>query len=62
MNMLLYPAEAALPSDGTFEAITVAYPDANVDVFGFELHWMIIYFALSIVFAFVLRGPFGVTI
>ena len=62
LNELIYPAEASLPSDGTIEAITVTYAEANVDVFGFELHWMIVYFALSIVFAFILRGPFGVTI
>ncbi len=53
---------SSLPSDGTIEAITVTYPDANIDVFGFELHWMIVYFVLSILFAFILRGPFGVTI
>lgn len=62
LNELIYPAEASLPSDGTIEAITVTYPEANVDVFGFELHWMIVYFGLSMLFAFILRGPFGVTI
>ena len=62
LNELIYPAEASLPSDGTIEAITVTYPEANVDIFGFELHWMIVYFVLSILFAFILRGPFGVTI
>ena len=30
--------------------------------FGFELHWMIVYFVLSIAFAFLLRGTFKVTI
>ena len=62
LNELIYPAESSLPSDGAIESITVTYPEANVDVFGFELHWMIVYFVLSIVFAFILRGPFGVTI
>lgn len=62
LNELIYPAEPSLPSDGAIEAITVTYPDANIDVFGFELHWMIVYFVLSILFAFILRGPFGVTI
>ena len=62
LNELIYPAESSLPSDGAIESITVTYPDANVGVFGFELHWMIVYFVLSIVFAFILRGPFGVTI
>lgn len=64
LNELLYPAEPALPRDGPIESITVTYPEAEVSVgvFGLEMHWMIIYFVLSMVFAFALRGPFGVTI
>ena len=61
LDELLYPAEPPLPSS-PFESIAVTYPEANVDVFGFELHWMIVYFALSIAFAFLLRGTFKVTI
>lgn len=61
LDELLYPAEPPLPSSA-FESIAVTYPEANVDVFGFELHWMIVYFALSIAFAFLLRGTFKVTI
>ena len=64
INELIYPAEPALPRDGPIESITVTYPEAEVSVgvFGLEMHWMIIYFVLSMVFAFALRGPFGVTI
>jgi uncharacterized membrane protein (DUF106 family) len=62
VNQLLYPAEPALPETGAIEAITVTYPEANIDVFGFEIHWMILFFVLSIAFAFALRGPFGVTL
>jgi uncharacterized membrane protein (DUF106 family) len=61
LDELLYPAEAPLPSDA-FESIAVTYPEADVDVFGIELHWMIVYFVLSIAFAFLLRGTFKVTI
>jgi uncharacterized membrane protein (DUF106 family) len=61
LDELLYPAEPPLP-EGGIESITVTYPEANVNVFGFDVHWMIVYFLLSIVFAFVLRGPFKVTI
>jgi uncharacterized membrane protein (DUF106 family) len=61
LDELLYPAEPPLPAGG-FRSIAVTYPETNVDVFGFEIHWMIVYFLLSIVFAFVLRGPFKVTI
>ncbi|MGH9319819.1 MAG: hypothetical protein ACRD21_12760 [Vicinamibacteria bacterium] len=58
---LLYPAEPPLP-EGDFESVTVTYPEANLSIFGFELHWMIVYFVLSMAFAFLLRGTFKVTI
>jgi uncharacterized membrane protein (DUF106 family) len=61
VNELLYPAEDPLPR-GAFESIAVTYPEADVHVFGIELHWMIVYFVLSIAFAFLLRRTFKVTI
>ncbi len=61
LDELLYPAEPALPR-GAFESVTVTYPEASVDVFGIETHWMIVYFVLSIAFAFLLRSTFKVTI
>ena len=61
LEELLYPAEPPLP-EGAFESVAVTYPEASVDVFGIELHWMIVYFVLSIAFAFLLRGTFKVTI
>jgi uncharacterized membrane protein (DUF106 family) len=61
LDELLYPAEPALPP-GSIASIAVTYPEADVNVFGWQIHWMIVYFALSMVFAFILRGPFKVTI
>lgn len=61
-NQLLYPSEPPLPDEGAVAAITVAYQDGNVDVFGWDLNWMVVYIGLSLIFAFVLRKPFGVTI
>jgi uncharacterized membrane protein (DUF106 family) len=61
LDELLYPAEPPLP-EGPFRSIEVKYEDADIDVFGWEIHWMIVYFALSIVFALALKGPFKVTI
>jgi hypothetical protein len=60
LDELLYPAEPPL-AQGQFEQVAVTYPEANVDVFGLEIHWMIVYFVLSMAFAFLLRGPFKVT-
>jgi hypothetical protein len=61
-SQLLYPAEPPLPKDAPVRAIHLDYPDREVPVLGFRLHWMIPFFILSIVFAFALRGLFGVTI
>jgi uncharacterized membrane protein (DUF106 family) len=62
LNQLLYPAESPLPADGAVTSISVAYPETDVSVLGWDLHWMIVYFALSMVFAFALRKRFNVTL
>lgn len=58
---LLYPAESPLPADAPIKAIRLQYPEASVSILGFELHWLIWFFVLSIVIAYALRKPFGVT-
>jgi uncharacterized membrane protein (DUF106 family) len=62
VNQLLYPAEAPIDSDVPIEAIYVSYPERAVNLFGWETHWMIAFFLLSIVFAFALKKRFGVVI
>jgi uncharacterized membrane protein (DUF106 family) len=62
LSQLLYPAERPLPNGSPVRAVRVAYPGREVSVLGHHMHWMIPFFALSIVFAFALRGPFKVTI
>jgi hypothetical protein len=60
LNEVLYPAEAPLPARGPVDAIRVAYPECDLDVFGWKLNWMLVFVVLSIVFAFVFRKPFAV--
>ncbi len=62
LNEVLYPAEPPLPANSPLTAITVPYPEREINVFGWHLNWLVVFFALSIVFAFVLRKPFGVTL
>jgi len=61
LSQLLYPAEPPLPP-GPVRAVHLAYPDREVSVLGYGMHWMIPFFVLSIAFAFALRGLFKVTI
>lgn len=62
VNLLLYPAEPSLPGDGALISVDVIYPARVVGLFGFETDWLIVFFILTIVMAFALKGRFGVTI
>jgi uncharacterized membrane protein (DUF106 family) len=62
LSQLIDPAEPPLPRNGPIRAIHVDYPDREVSVLGFGMHWMIPFFVLSIAFAFALRGWMKVTI
>lgn len=62
VSQLLYPAEAPLPTGAPVRAIHLSYPEREVSVLGWPMHWMVPFFALSIAFAFALRGLFKVTI
>lgn len=62
VNELLYPAEPPLPADAAVTEIRLAYPDRDIGMWGWQFNWLVVFFVLSIVFAFVLRKPFGVTL
>ena len=62
VNQLLFPAEPPLPSDGPFTAVTVAYPELAVSLFGLEMPWWVAYLALLFLVILALRNAFGVTI
>ena len=62
LDQIIYPAEPPLPAASPIASIELAYPDRSIDVLGVGVHWMIVFFVLSLVFAFALRKPFGVTI
>ena len=62
LNQLLYPAEAPLPSAAAVTSISVGYPERTIPVLGLELHWLIVYVVLSMIFAFALRKRFNVTL
>jgi hypothetical protein len=61
LKQIAYPAETPLPADGPIQSIELAYPEADVSLFGWKTHWLIAFMVISIVGAFALRGPLGVT-
>ena len=61
LGQLWNPAEAPLESDSPFTEISIDYPGQDVSFFGFELNWVIGFLLISVIVAFALRGPLGVT-
>ena len=61
-DQALYPSEAPLPAGSRIASIAVAYPEPGIAVFGWRMHWMIVYGVLSLACAFMLARRFGVTI
>jgi hypothetical protein len=61
VDQLLYPSEPPL-AGSTISAIAVNYPDSAIDVFGWHVHWLIVYIVASALFARALARRFGVTL
>lgn len=62
IQTLLYPVEKPMPKDQPVRSIEVHHPANYLDLFGMNIHWLIAFFALSIIFGFSLKGFFGVEI
>lgn len=59
---LLYPGESPLLPSLMIESVTVNYPNLDVTIFGFAIHWLVLFFALSIAFGFAFKGVLGVEV
>jgi hypothetical protein len=60
LNQLRYPSEAPLPSGSGLTAIAITYPERPFSVAGWNIGWSGVYLALTLIFAFALKGVFGV--
>jgi len=59
---ILNPAEKTLPDNHFLKEITVHYPHQPVEFAGLHIHWLILFFILSIAFGFAFKGFLGVEI
>lgn len=57
---ILNPGERPMPEHSVIEAIEVAYPPRSMHLAGFEIHWIVALFVLSIVSVFALKRLFNV--
>ena len=61
-NAFLYPTEPPLPGDSVIESITLDYPARDDLLFGLNVHWLIVFFIVSVAAGFGLKGVFGIEV
>ena len=59
-DVFLNPVEAPLPAGAPVESIAIDYPDGDVSLLGWRMHWLVAFFILTLVFALALQRPLGV--
>ncbi len=69
INELINPGESPIPGDMPIKAIEIRYSAKDMNLFGWNIPWLLgippwlsVYFALSIILGFVLKGIFKVEI
>lgn len=62
LNNLLYPVEKPIEKKVPVKSIEVIYPVRYLNFFGLNVHWLIAFFVLSIIFGFSFKGVMKVEI
>ena len=61
-RQLLNPSEPLIPGASAITSIAIDYPEGGVDLFGWSMHWLIVYGLLSLLSALVVSRWLGITI
>jgi len=62
LDRLLYSAEPSIAVSSVFDSVNVRYPPRATPIFGWDVHWLITLFVLSIVFALIFKPILKVNI
>lgn len=62
VNTFLNPGEPSITGSTIIESIEVKYPSSKTIIFGWNIHWLVIFFVLTLVFGFMLMKPLKVRI
>jgi len=62
LDRMLYPVEAPLDENLPVESIEIRYPSRSLRLLGMNVHWLVAFFVLSVIFGFAFKGVFGVEI
>ena len=59
---LFTSGEPALPADGAVESIAIRYPERNIEIAGYEINWIVLFFVLSMIAGFLFKELLGIQI
>lgn len=62
IDTLLYPGAPPIPTNHNVEAVEIGYETLKLRIFGWTVHWLVAFLALSIVFGFAFKGLIGVEV
>ncbi len=60
VNSFFNPGGPSLPEGTILESVLVTYPHAKIIFFGWDIHWLILFFIFTLGFGFILMKPFNV--
>ena len=55
-------AESAIPENSPIESIAVNYPERNIEIAGYEINWIWLFFILSMVAGFIFKELLGIQV
>jgi hypothetical protein len=61
-DLLLYPGEEPLDPAAKVRSIEVRYEPLSLEVLGWKVHWIILFFILSVAVSFAFKGVLGVEV
>jgi uncharacterized membrane protein (DUF106 family) len=56
LDQLLHPGERPIAQSSMVESIEIGYPSCPMSLFGWQLHWLIVYLAFSLLLGIALKG------
>ena len=62
LGVWMAPVEAPLPAGSPVKAISITYPDREMKLYGVNLHWLLVFFVVSVAFGFAIKGVVGVEV
>jgi hypothetical protein len=62
LERMFTSGESALPDGGALEAISVSYPERNIEIAGYEMNWIWFFFIVSMIAGFLFKELLGIQI